>query len=113
MASAPPLRNRSRSRSRWPLASAGCDDFAPISAFNTVRRSAPRASFSDVVRGLVQAFGGEGEDFHPIFGYADRMLELRRQRTVAGHRGPAVIQHFHAIGAQIDHRLDGEEHAGP
>src|SRR5271168_3709827 len=40
------------------------------------------------------------------------MLELRRQRTVAGHRGPAVGQNLHMRLAEIDHRLDGEEHAG-
>src|SRR2546428_2540714 len=40
------------------------------------------------------------------------MLELRRQRTVARHRGPAVRQDFYMRLAEIDHRLDGEEHAG-
>src|SRR5258707_11197956 len=40
------------------------------------------------------------------------MLELRRQRAVARHRGPAVGQDFDMRLAEIDHRLDGEEHAG-
>ena len=40
------------------------------------------------------------------------MLELRRQRAVAGHGCPAIIQHLAGIFADIDHRLDGEEHAG-
>jgi hypothetical protein len=40
------------------------------------------------------------------------MLELRGQRPVAGYRCPAIIQHLAGIFADIDHRLDGEEHAG-
>src|SRR4051794_5392093 len=40
------------------------------------------------------------------------MLELRRQRAVAGHRGPAVGEDFDMRLAEIDHRLDGEEHPG-
>src|SRR5258705_10263753 len=54
----------------------------------------------------------EREDFDAGRGDADRMLELRRQRTVARHRGPAVGQDFYMRLAEIDHRLDGEEHAG-
>ena len=49
----------------------------------------------------------------PSLRHADRVLELRRQRAVARHRGPAVGQHLHMRAAEIDHRLDGEEHAGP
>src|SRR4051794_23719831 len=52
------------------------------------------------------------EDLDAIGGHADRVLELRRQRTVARHRGPAVGQDFYVRLAEIDHRLDGEEHAG-
>src|ERR1700738_5131306 len=40
------------------------------------------------------------------------MHKLRRQRTVACHRSPAVVQDFYMRLAEIDHRLDGEEHAG-
>ena len=39
------------------------------------------------------------------------MLELGRQRAVAGDRGPAVGQHLHMRAAEIDHRLHREEHA--
>jgi hypothetical protein len=39
------------------------------------------------------------------------MLELRRERTVPGHCRPAIGQHLGLGPAQIDHRLDGEEHA--
>src|SRR3984893_11767665 len=51
------------------------------------------------------------EDLDAIAGDADRMLELRRQRAVAGHGGPAVRQNLHMRLAEIDHRIDGEEHA--
>src|SRR6516164_9973798 len=51
------------------------------------------------------------EDLDAIGGYADRMLELRRQRAVPRHRGPAVGEDLHMRLAEIDHRLDGEEHA--
>ena len=40
------------------------------------------------------------------------MLELRRQGAVAGDGGPAVVEHLHVGFADVDHRLDGEEHAG-
>src|SRR5829696_1438519 len=52
------------------------------------------------------------KNFDAVGGHADRMFELRRQRTVARYRGPAVGQDFHMRLAEIDHRLDGEEHAG-
>src|SRR5207342_1075951 len=52
------------------------------------------------------------EDLDAGCGHADRVLELRRQRAVARHRGPAVGQDFHMRLAEIDHRLDREEHAG-
>ena len=39
------------------------------------------------------------------------MFELRRQRTVARHRRPAVVEQFHLRPAKVDHRLDGEDHA--
>src|SRR2546423_13044107 len=44
-------------------------------------------------------------------GHSDRMLELRRQRTVLGDRGPAVAENLHFVSAGVDHRLDREEHA--
>ena len=44
---------------------------------------------------------------------ADRVLELRRERAVARHGGPAVGQELYVRAAEIDHRLDGEDHAGP
>src|SRR6266852_2984557 len=52
------------------------------------------------------------EDLDPGRGHADRVLELRRLRAVARHRGPAVGQDLHMRLAEIDHRLDSEKHAG-
>src|SRR5208283_1204233 len=46
------------------------------------------------------------------FGHADRMFELRRERAVARHGGPAVRQYLDLRTPEIDHRLDREEHAG-
>ena len=40
------------------------------------------------------------------------MFELRRQGAVAGHRRPAVLEHLHVGSADVDHRLDREEHTG-
>ncbi len=41
------------------------------------------------------------------------MFELGGERAVAGHRRPAVVEHLAVGPADVDHRLDGEEHAGP
>ena len=40
------------------------------------------------------------------------MFELRRERAVACHGGPAVRQYLDLRTPEIDHRLDREEHAG-
>jgi hypothetical protein len=60
----------------------------------------------------VQARGRQGEDLDAGLGDADRMLVLRRQRAVARHRCPAILHQRHIAPAEIDHRLDGEDHAG-
>ncbi len=60
----------------------------------------------------MQAFRRERENFDAGFRDADRVLELRGERAVARHRRPAVGKHLHVRAAEIDHRLDGEEHAG-
>src|SRR5215469_451710 len=85
---------RSRRRSRWP-ACAASSSAAPLR-----------------VGGGVPSSGREGEDFEAILGDADAVLELRRKRAVARHRSPSVIQNLYRVAAKIDHRLDGEEHAG-
>src|SRR3974390_2271389 len=63
-------------------------------------------------RWSVQASGGEGEYLTSRLRDADSVLELRREGPIAGHRSPAVGQDLHWRPAEIDHRLDGEEHAG-
>src|SRR3546814_3096121 len=35
-----------------------------------------------------------------------------RQRAIASHRRPAIVQHLHVGATGVDHRLDREEHAG-
>src|ERR1700731_4010339 len=74
-------------------------------------RLAAAGPLSGRVRRLVEAFWRQRENLDAGVGGPDAVLELRRQRTVAGHRGPAVGQHLHVGAAEIDHRLDGEEHA--
>src|SRR4051794_29539049 len=39
------------------------------------------------------------------------MFELGRERAVAGDGGPAVFEHLYVRAADVDHRLDGEDHA--
>src|SRR5690348_12434881 len=67
---------------------------------------------SDVGR-LMPALGREGEDFDTILGDTHGMFELCGERAVARHGCPAVAEYFNAIATQIDHGLNGEEHAGP
>ena len=40
------------------------------------------------------------------------MFPLGREAPVAGHHGPFIGQQFDLPLAEIDHRLDGEDHAG-
>ena len=54
----------------------------------------------------------EREDLGAVLRQADRMLELRRERLVAGHRRPVVGENLGLGAAEVDHRLNGEEHAG-
>ncbi len=41
-----------------------------------------------------------------------RVLPLRRQRVILRDDGPAVRQQLHVALARVDHRLDGDGHAG-
>ena len=59
----------------------------------------------------MQPGGGVGEDLAARGGDADHVLELGGEGAVAGHGGPAVVEHLHLRAAGIHHRLDGEEHA--
>src|SRR5258706_12803516 len=68
--------------------------------------------FPFIYGGARASLGGEREDLVALVRHADRVLELRRERAVAGDRGPAVAQDLHRVAAEIDHRLSGQEHAG-
>src|SRR5690606_6763961 len=78
----------------------------------------PRSSSSPPVMSLPgcdaggkQARRGEGKDLAASLGDTHRVLILRGKRTVAGDSRPAVRQHLHMRLAEIDHRLDREDHA--
>src|SRR3546814_13922399 len=62
-------------------------------------------------RRCVQARRARGENLAAGLGDADAMLELRRERAVARHRGPAVVEHLYRIFAGVDHRLDRDDPA--
>src|SRR6185437_13087169 len=64
------------------------------------------------VRRPVQPARRDREDLAARLGDTDSMLELGRERAVAGDRRPAIGQDLHMRFAEIDHRLDGEQHAG-
>src|SRR3954471_18075242 len=53
----------------------------------------------------------EGEDLEAVVGDEDRVLELCRALPVARHDGPPVVPHVPLVGAEVEHRLDGERHA--
>ena len=72
------------------------------------RPGAPAAS--GVVGRPVQTRGGEGEDFVPIRGHADRVLKLGRERAILGKHGPSIWCEAHRRAAEI-HLYDKE--AGP
>src|SRR4051794_17207687 len=59
-----------------------------------------------------QAVPAQREYLAAILGDTERMFELGGQRPVAGDRRPAVVEHLHVGPADIDHRLDREEHSG-
>src|SRR5262245_33060107 len=87
---------------------------------SNARQSSNRGFSCDVRRGLarrgrhlrpVEALGRQREDLDPALRHRDGVLELGGERAVARHRGPAVGEHLHVRAAEIDHRLDREEHA--
>lgn len=53
----------------------------------------------------------KGEDLDAVFGDADRVLELSRQRAIARYRCPAIGQNLHMRASKIDHRFYCKEHA--
>src|SRR5690606_30637072 len=61
--------------------------------------------------GPIEPRGREGEDLAAGRGDPDGMLVLGREGPVAGDGGPAVGEDFDVRLADVDHRLDGEDHA--
>src|SRR6478609_12083309 len=59
-----------------------------------------------------QPWSGEGQDLGPVVGDEQGVLELRAGLPVAGDDGPVVVPHVPLAGAEVQHRLDGERHAG-
>lgn len=53
----------------------------------------------------------ECKDLYACFCDTNRMLELRRQGFVAGHRGPLIGKNLGLGAPEIHHRLDREKHA--
>src|SRR6185437_6059264 len=99
-------------RCAWRAESPQVEDRMIASATVVMEPEWNRANLADHRRLLAVALR-QREYLHAIVRHADRMLELRRQRAVAGDRGPAVREYLHMRLAEIDHRLDGEENAGP
>ena len=52
-----------------------------------------------------------GEDFRAVVGDRDGVFEVGRELAVLGHDAPAVVEHVGLVAADVDHRLDGEDHA--
>src|SRR4051794_3209678 len=52
------------------------------------------------------------QDLGPIARYRDRVLEMRRERAVAGHHGPAIGLDLDLVRAEREHRLDGQADPG-
>src|SRR6478609_633808 len=73
-----------------------------------------RCGEEDDVGGRPRSGGvrGEGEDLVSVVGDEDRVLELGRAPAVTGDDGPPVVPHVPLGGPEVEHRLDGEGHAG-
>ena len=60
---------------------------------------------------MIQSCRRSCENFMAVRGNGDCVFELGGEGFVLGHSGPAVVQHLHLPFADVDHRLDGKEHA--
>ena len=54
---------------------------------------------------------GKRKDVRAVFCHHESVLELSGAATVGSHNRPTVIPLFPVDGAQIEHRLDCEDHA--
>ena len=61
---------------------------------------------------LVEFGGRSGKNLKTVLGDGERVLKLCRQGSVLGYGRPAIGENLYFEISGIDHRLDGEEHAG-
>jgi hypothetical protein len=52
-----------------------------------------------------------GEDLAAVLRDEDGVLELGGERAIAGEDGPLVVEDLNVVAADVDHGLDGEDHA--
>jgi DNA invertase Pin-like site-specific DNA recombinase len=53
-----------------------------------------------------------GEDLGSAVGDGDRVFEMRGKLPVASHDTPLVVEHERVVRADVEHGLDGVDHAG-
>ena len=68
--------------------------------------------FSFLIRRPIKPLRAARKYLAAILSNADAVFELRAQAPVARYRRPAVFQNLARCLADVDHRLDGENHAG-
>src|SRR5687768_6180377 len=82
--------------------------------------SMPKAVFFAAVMGITYSLRGgyasgarsrQRQDLGTGLGNRDGVLELGGALTVLCHNGPAVRPHLPLVGAEVQHRFDGERHA--
>ena len=54
---------------------------------------------------------GKGEDLRPVLGHTDRVFDMRGQFPVRSHDAPAIFEDVGVLRAEVDHWLNGEDHA--
>src|SRR5215813_1999324 len=87
----------------WPLSS---------STRNMALGSGSTTVPSTSIASSLAMSGRPREHVRPVVSDGDGVLEVRGEAPVRRHRRPAVFQHLHLPGAQGDHGLDGQHHAG-
>lgn len=78
---------------------------------NQVQHDATRQQSS--IRRLIKPLWALAKNLAAILGNADAVFKLRGQAPVARYRRPAIVEHFACGLADVDHRFNREDHAGP
>src|SRR5919106_1047508 len=102
-------------RTLWPLSSSTLNmalGRGSTTVPSTWMPSSFWGAFSLFLATRSPSFPACGEDLVPLGRDRHGVLEVGRQRTVGGDHGPAVVQQLGSSPARVDHRLDGEGHAG-